>query len=173
MKEWRIKNPTYGKKWRMKNKESCTKYRKEHRREFNIYQKKYQQKYREKISAYVRDYRHKKGITKKSRGANTGRSKTKEYRRMHDQKYRSLIKGGGPLTIQTIQQVYEDNIKHYGTLTCYLCLNPIEFGNDHLEHKIPLSRGGTNDRDNLNIAHRSCNCRKQARTEEEYKKEQP
>src|SRR3990167_5446003 len=29
------------------------------------------------------------------------------------------------LTIKTIQQVYEDNIKKYSTLTCYLCLKPI------------------------------------------------
>ena len=38
------------------------------------------------------------------------------------------------LTIERIQMVYEDNIKKYGTLTCYLCERPIEFKKDCLEH---------------------------------------
>ncbi len=80
------------------------------------------------------------------------------------------LKKAGKLTIKTIQQVYEDNIKKYGTLICYLCLEPIVFGKDHLEHKIPLSRGGTNARDNLDIACQKCNCSKHNKTEEEYKK---
>lgn len=75
------------------------------------------------------------------------------------------------LTIQIIQQVYEDNIKHFGTLTCYLCLKPIPFGKDHLEHKIPLSRGGNNSRDNLDIACQKCNCQKNTKTEIEFRKE--
>jgi len=79
-------------------------------------------------------------------------------------------RGKGILSIQTIQQVYEDNIKKYGTLTCYLCLKPIEFKQDCLEHEIPLSRGGTNAKDNLSIAHRSCNCKKHTKTVEEYMK---
>ena len=76
---------------------------------------------------------------------------------------------GGELTIQTIQLVYEDNIKQYGTLTCYLCLKPIQFKQDCLEHKIPLSRGGTNKKENLAIAHRNCNCKKNNKTEEEFR----
>jgi 5-methylcytosine-specific restriction endonuclease McrA len=55
-----------------------------------------------------------------------------------------------------------------GTLTCYLCIKPIEFGDDCLEHKTPLSRGGNNERKNLDIAHISCNSRKRHRTVEEY-----
>ena len=56
------------------------------------------------------------------------------------------------LTIATIQQVYENNIKKNGTLTCYLCFTPISFGKDNLEHKIPLSRDGNNKKSNLDIA---------------------
>lgn len=95
----------------------------------------------------------------------------KPNKRLSNQKRQSIKRNGGELTIQTIQQVYEDNIKQYGTLTCYLCLKPIEFRQDALEHKIPLSRGGTNEYNNLAIAHRSCNSRKHNKTEEEYKKE--
>lgn len=90
-----------------------------------------------------------------------GISKVKGYKR-------SKRLNIGLLTLKTIQLVYEDNIKQYGTLTCYLCLKPIEFRKDHLEHKIPVSRGGTNEYNNLAIACRSCNCRKSNKTPEEF-----
>lgn len=73
------------------------------------------------------------------------------------------------LLSKTVQLVYEDNIKKYGTLTCYLCLEPIDFGKDCLEHKIPLSRGGNNDYQNLGVAHQICNAKKRNKTEEEYR----
>ncbi len=73
------------------------------------------------------------------------------------------------LTVEKIQTVYENNINLYKTLTCYLCLKSIQFGDDCLEHKTPLSRGGTNDLNNLDVAHRSCNSRKRKKTEVEYR----
>lgn len=85
--------------------------------------------------------------------------------KLHSNKRRILEKN---LTTAIIQQVYEDNIKKYGTLTCYLCLKPIGFGQDALEHKIPLFRGGTHNKDNLDIAHRFCNGSKGKKTYEEY-----
>lgn len=114
-----------------------------------------------------------------------GISKTREYhleknresykKHYHEWKWRykirkALLKAAGPFTKQTIQAVYEDNIKKYGTLTCYLCLNPIEFGDDTLEHKIPISRGGTNAYENLAIACYKCNSSKKDKTVEEFLK---
>lgn len=80
--------------------------------------------------------------------------------------------GTQDLTINTIQQVYAKNIKKYGILTCYLCLNPIELGKDTLEHKIPLSRKGNNKKENLEVACQKCNCRKHNKTVEEFRKEE-
>jgi len=114
--------------------------------------------------------RHKIGVSKKYI-FEMGISKTKEYKKLQRQKRKALIKGGGKLTLATIQMVYEDNIKRFGTLTCYLCLQPIPLGKDHFEHKIPLSRGGTNKYNNLAIACQKCNCRKHTKTETEYRKE--
>lgn len=52
----------------------------------------------------------------------------------------------------------------YGTL-CYLCsLEPATA----VEHMTPLSRGGTNDLDNLRPACASCNSKKSGKTYEEY-----
>lgn len=55
---------------------------------------------------------------------------------------------------------------------CYYC--NIEFDRFlddayHLEHKIPLSRGGTNDRENLVLSCGSCNSQKHTKTPEEWK----
>jgi 5-methylcytosine-specific restriction endonuclease McrA len=91
-----------------------------------------------------------------------------EKYKLHNQKRHSRLKAGGKLTIKTIQMVYEDNIKKHGTLTCYLCLKPIAFKQDSLEHKIPLTRGGTNEYNNLAIAHGVCNSKKGCKTHEEY-----
>lgn len=71
--------------------------------------------------------------------------------------------------LELVQRVYEDNIKKYGTLTCYLCLKEVAFGNDHLEHRIPLSRGGNNLYENLAVACARCNLSKNNKTEEEYR----
>lgn len=73
------------------------------------------------------------------------------------------------LSIRIIQLIYEDNIKQYGTLTCYLCFNPVPFGKDQLEHKIPISRNGTNEYNNLAIVCDKCNQKKHNKTEEEYR----
>ncbi len=86
-------------------------------------------------------------------------------------KYKYNKKQAGRLSIETIQLVYENNIKKYGTLTCYLCLEPIKFGKDCLEHKQPLSRNGTNEYNNLAVACQRCNNKKYNKTEEEYRKE--
>ena len=115
-------------------------------------------------------YRHRMGISKLYR-KQCNVSKTKEYRRLHRKLYKYNFKQAGKLTIQIIQQIYEDNIKRYGTLTCYLCLQPILFGKDHLEHKIPLSRGGNNKKKNLDISCQKCNNKKYNKTEVEYRKE--
>ncbi len=79
-------------------------------------------------------------------------------------------KAGVPLTLPIVQQVYEDNIKKYGTLTCYLCMHPIVFRDDSVDHIFPVSRGGTNEYKNLAITHLRCNVKKKDKTIEEYKK---
>ncbi len=121
---------------------------------------------------WLKKHRHLLGISKKYRSEFLHDPiKIKERKRMQRKRYKYLKTNAGELSIKTIQLIYEDNIKQYGTLTCYLCLQPIPFGKDHLEHKNPLSRGGTNEYNNLAIACQKCNCKKHTKTEEEYKTE--
>jgi 5-methylcytosine-specific restriction endonuclease McrA len=118
---------------------------------------------------HSRERRHRLGISKKYISM-LGISHTKEYKKFYRLRNRTMRKSVGKLLIKTIQLVYEDNIKKYSTLTCYLCLKPIKFGNDHLEHKTPLSRGGTNAKNNLDIACQKCNNKKYNKTEKEYRR---
>ena len=72
------------------------------------------------------------------------------------------------LTKETVQRVYEDNIKKFGTLTCVLCFEPVEFKDSSLEHLTPITRGGSNLYENLGVAHLICNIRKQTMTLDEW-----
>ena len=72
------------------------------------------------------------------------------------------------ITTKILQSIFESNIKKHGTLTCYLCLFPIIFGDDSVDHKIPISRGGLNVEENIGITHKRCNSRKLNKNPEEY-----
>jgi hypothetical protein len=140
-KQWIKENPEKAKKWRV-----------DHRKEETI---------------RLRQWRHIAGISKKYNDQ-LGISKTKEYKKAKRVEYKTRFKNAGKLTAATVQMVYEDNIKRFGTLTCYLCLKAIPFSKDHLEHKTPLSRGGTNEYNNLGVACQYCNCKKHNKTLEEF-----
>jgi len=107
-------------------------------------------------------------LEQKKENAKQWRKQNNKKVRIYRKKYKYNKKMAGELTTKTIQLVYEDNIKKYGTLTCYLCLSPIEMQKEHLEHKNPLSRGGTNDYENLGIACSHCNRSKRNKTVAEY-----
>lgn len=155
-----------------KNKEKLIKYTKDYyiknRDEVLLKAKEYRSKHKEKILRYNKKYRdtHKEWIKKYLKEyKSNNKNLVKAY--LHNRR----IKEGnsGKLTKTLIQQVYEDNIKRYSTLTCVLCNKPIKFGEDTLEHLIPIFRGGTNKYGNLAIAHYKCNSSKGKKTLEEFK----
>jgi len=76
-------------------------------------------------------------------------------------------KAEGRITKIVIQQIEESNILKYGELTCVYC-GVVVHNNYHLEHKIPLARGGDNTIENLTITCPTCNMRKHTRTDEEF-----
>ncbi len=80
---------------------------------------------------------------------------------------RARKKQAGRLTTAMVKQIYDKNVKEFEGLTCVYCLKSCE--NDwHLEHKIPLCRGGLNKENNLTISCPTCNLRKARQTDEEY-----
>lgn len=77
--------------------------------------------------------------------------------------------GDWSLTLGVIQRVYDDNIiENDGVLRCVYCTKELELNEGTLEHKQPVSRKGTNKRENLAIACVSCNCSKGNKTEKEF-----
>ncbi len=126
----------------------------------------------EDIKKYRRDYnrewRHRLGIHKKY-SPKYGGPKLLTRRESHLLRKHNM-RSAGELTIQTIQKVYEENIKCFGALSCIYCFKLIQFGQDSLEHIIPISKKGTNEYENLAIACIHCNKSKHNKTLEEWLK---
>lgn len=145
-REWVAKNRKYVSEWqrryRQLNVEAIAKY-------MEVYQQLHKVELAEKRRMYWKHHKH--------------------LKRVHHHTRILRLKEAGALTVETIQKVYEDNIKQYGTLTCYLCESPIVFGEDNLEHRTPLSRNGTNVYENLKVSCSLCNIRKRNKTESEYR----
>lgn len=154
----------YKKKQYQKTKERIKFCVEKHRKNHPNYTKEYYQKNKIRIFERQKEYNqtHRAEINKWSREYH---QKNRQYKKT----YTALKRGGGSLTIQIVQQIYEDNIKQFNTLTCYLCFKSIQFGSDSIDHKTPLSRGGTNIKENLGVAHLLCNISKGNKTEEEYR----
>lgn len=145
MRDYRLKNLT-------KMRALYKKYRVFNRKNILVNDQKYYQKNRNKRIEYARRYYIKH------------RERIRRYNQARDVRRKT----NNPLTVETLQKIYEDNIKHFGTLTCYLCRKPIKFGQDSIDHKTPIHRGGDNNKTNLGIAHLQCNKQKHTRTFEEY-----
>ena len=166
--KYKEQSSEYNKKYRQEHKEEIKKYNRDYREEHKDETKKYSEEYCKKYPEIILKTR-KKFHKLHPEKCGEYRNAHKEERQMWRIRRRCRFRNAGELTVRTIQLVYEDNIKKYGTLTCEYCKKPIEFGEDTLDHKTPLSRGGTNDYENLCIACRSCNSRKSAKTPEEFR----
>lgn len=46
---------------------------------------------------------------------------------------------------------------------CHICLDPVAFEEMHLDHVMPLAKGGTHTYDNVAPTHASCNLHKAAK----------
>ena len=159
----------------MTNAEKCKNYRNKHleerrEKERSYYHrnkevrlnavKKYYQENKEKCKArgkvWVENNRE-KWLQDKKDWATKNPTRTRHIKRAWCARKKLYDEG---MTVGLVQRVFEDNIKKHGRLTCILCKKPIIFGDDSLEHIIPLSRGGTNEYGNLGVSHLNCNFKK-------------
>ncbi len=59
-------------------------------------------------------------------------------------------------------------IRRYGAI-CYYCEHPFASMKDiTFDHALPISKGGTDELENLRLAHNECNFAKGVMTEEEF-----
>lgn len=83
-------------------------------------------------------------------------------RKGRDNRRRNLL---SELTKATVQLVIERNIAAHDQAQCCYCGVRLNiFGEWHLEHLIPLSKGGTNEVGNLDLSCGKCNLSKGAKT---------
>lgn len=163
------------------------KYREAHREEFKAYSLKYfhSKKGQENRKKYLKEHpwqpkEHYKIAKKRWHDANKkrryieykvwafkNRKRLAKKNRLQWEKRKHL---GGKPPLEVIQAVYEKNIKKYGTLTCYLCLKNIKFKSDSIDHKVPISKGGTHAKYNLGVACLSCNIGKKDRSVKQFKR---
>lgn len=112
----------------------------------------------------VQMHRLKQGITK-SCGCNRkthGLSNTPEYQRYHANLRRVRKKQAvGSHNLEDVNALFE---KQEGK--CYYC--GTEIPPYHIEHKIPLSRGGSDYRENICLACSPCNLKKRMKTDTEF-----
>lgn len=91
-----------------------------------------------------------------------GLSRTIEYRRWQRHRRRARVRGG--LKDYHIEEIARMWRAQAGC--CVYCLRRLDVW--HVDHKTPLSRGGSNEAVNLQLLCPSCNSRKARRTHEEF-----
>lgn len=78
-----------------------------------------------------------------------------------------LANAVGVYTAEDVRIQIKAQTDKRGILHCWWCDEPIE-GKYHIDHRIPLEKGGSNDAGNICIAHEKCNLSKGAKMPWEY-----
>jgi len=164
------------KKWRIEHQEDRKKYMKEYNKKYHlehkIERKKDQRKYRlkhieyynEYMKKYMRKYQKRHGI----KFIEKHREQQKKYNhtfkgKLNHKKHKAKRRVNGIIKKGTIEQLVNNNILKYGMVTCEKCNKECEC-NFNIDHIIPVSKGGTNDYDNLQILCAKCNLEKATKT---------
>lgn len=98
----------------------------------------------------------------KQQATTHGLSYTSEYKRMSNFKRRALAAAASGS--HTAEDIIDLKVSQRNR--CFYCRNSLS--DYHVDHKIPLSRGGSDNKDNLCITCPTCNMRKHDRTDAEF-----
>ena len=91
------------------------------------------------------------------------RDSNKDYILLKNQKRKNLLKS------KNIPQSEIESLLNLNDYKCFYCKIIVKRGiNLHLDHKIPLSRGGSHSIDNLVPSCKTCNLQKGTKTDEEF-----
>ena len=154
-------------------------YYKKHRDSLLAYKARYRAANKEKLRAAATEYdrRHqeeRRQYRKRNRKRQElrdalCRAKTPEkYRALRSRslgwvKRRARKRGCTVGAAQAIRAVYM-RARNESRVRCYLCMKGIPIGRRHVDHVVPLSRGGAHSVENLAIACAACNMRKRTKT---------
>jgi len=174
-----------GKKWREGHKESISaqqaahwvEYGPRHRERKKIYDEVYRPAYyaahsKERL-AYQRKYRrdNKEAIAARTAVYNATYRKAHRGESTAYEATRRALKAGTVIgataaQLNEIKEIYR-RAKEEPNIRCYLCGEFVNIGDRHVDHVVPLSRGGSHRPSNLAIACASCNMSKGSKTPEE------
>lgn len=174
----------YNKAHKTEKGEYMKRYYLEHKAERTAYLAHYREKNREKAKRYAAEYRdlHRDKIIR-AMARYYEKNKASFLRYMHNYyrehkaefesrnaKRRALQKGAcadlSAEQVGAVKEIYR-RAKKDENVRCYLCGKRIPLGHRHVDHIIPLSRGGAHVAQNLAIACDKCNLRKGTRLPEE------
>lgn len=175
----RITDQAYLAKNRAKNADRCREYRAAHREELKRANREYYASHREENRANRRKYyeENRERIKQKSRdyhNANQERDqqRSRSYRQSEHGRLIGTIHSinrraqkrdrGGYLTKDQIAIIRAAQTDKRGRLICWRCGKPIT-DTPHLDHWIPLDKGGAHSSGNLHYMHAKCNMTKHAK----------
>ena len=147
------------KKYRSTEKGQATRYKNRHTEKAKETRKRYEQTeaYKQRKSERAKIYRQEEHVQELDKAR-----KLRYYYRKFSALRSVTVKGADFIS-------FEDWKKLYSANTCYYCGAEISGRNKTVDHKTPISRGGTNKLENLCMCCRSCNSKKNNKTEAEFK----
>jgi len=156
--------------WRANNKERQSelekRWREENYKQILARSRQYHKEHREERIAYSKRWReeHPEYLAKNRQW----KAEHPETRSIYRHNYDARIKGnGGAHTLEELNMLFVSQ-----NYLCYYCNKPF-FDNTlnaeyHIDHKIPVSKGGTNNIDNIAISCPSCNLSKYNKTADQF-----
>ena len=155
----------YQRKWHQENKESqnerSRKWKQENKDKSKEYYSKWYQKNKERKREWDRKRHQKNKESQNERSRRWHRENRERSRENNRQKRARKLDAPGSHTADQVKARFD----YYGN-RCVYCGSS---DNLQIEHRIPLSRGGSDWASNLAPACKTCNCSKGTKTETEYK----
>lgn len=156
------------KQWREENKEKISlqqkQYREENKEKTSLYQKQWREENKEVIALKAKqwhDENKEREILRRKSYMKTPIGRIIQRNAKH--KRRTITKQGDVTTAQLRKLL--DNATH-----CFYCNNPLTPNNVHIDHYVPLAKGGLHTITNLRVACKQCNTQKSDKTPEEFLK---
>ena len=163
----------YDKKYRSENKEARSEYSRkwwlENKKKKSAIHKKYRLRNKEKVILAIKKWQKAnpeklKACRKRYYAKNPEKVKAgiKKWQKANPEKVREnwlRKRGYGIVKKGIINKVITENILKYGSIVCEKCKEKCP-DNFHIDHIMPISKGGPNNYNNLQILCAHCNCSK-------------